>query len=182
MAKAKIPACLKDFMVPIDSIAPDPANARIHPDANLDAIRGSLLAFGQQKPVVVDRQGVIVAGSGLYRAAQALGWKKIACVRTSLSGPKRTAYALADNRTAELAEWDETALTAQLRAIQESIDVESLGFTGEEISELLKAPAGAEQTIPEQWLIVVECESEEEQRRVMELLDGEGHTCRPMIS
>jgi ParB-like chromosome segregation protein Spo0J len=49
----------------MDTIAPDPANARLHPQANLDAIRGSLLAFGQQKPVLVDGRGVIVAGSGL---------------------------------------------------------------------------------------------------------------------
>jgi hypothetical protein len=49
------------------------------------------------------------------------------------------AYAIADNRTAELAEWDDTALAEQLRALQsEEFDVEAAGFTGEEIDGLIE--------------------------------------------
>ena len=101
----RIAAGLKGLAVAIDSVAPDPGNARAHSSANLDANRGSLLACGQQRPILVDARGVSVAGNGLYQAARALGWRSIAVVRTKLSGAERTAYALADNRTAELAEW-----------------------------------------------------------------------------
>ena len=63
--------------VPLDSIHPDPANVRLHEERGLDAIRGSLARFGQQKPIVVDRKGTIRAGNGTYVAAKALGWEAI---------------------------------------------------------------------------------------------------------
>ena len=59
--------------VPLDSVHPDPANARRHDERNVDAIKGSLARFGQQKPLVVDQANVIRAGNGTYGAAKALG-------------------------------------------------------------------------------------------------------------
>src|SRR5262249_46324156 len=58
--------------VPIDSVHPDPANVRLHDERNLEAIKSSLARFGQQKPIVVDRQGVVRAGNGTHAAAKAL--------------------------------------------------------------------------------------------------------------
>ena len=135
--KEKVRLGLRKHLVPVDSTAPDPANARLHPEANLDAVRGSLLAFGQQKPVVVDGRGVIVAGNGLYKAARQLGWGKIAAVRTTLRGVDRMAYALTDNRTAELAEWDEEAILRQLEELRDQTDLSALGFDEEELARLL---------------------------------------------
>ena len=60
-------------LVPIDSLTPDPANVRRHPDNNLEAIKASLKRFGQQKPIVVDSADVIRAGNGTWAAAKALG-------------------------------------------------------------------------------------------------------------
>ena len=135
--KERIAGPLRRHSVGMDTIAPDPANARVHPQANLDAIRGSLLAFGQQRPILVDGRGVIVAGSGLYLAARQLGWKRIAAIRSGLAGPDRTAYAIADNRTAELAEWDEEALARQLADLQAAdVDLEALGFDADELKSL----------------------------------------------
>jgi len=139
MPKEKIVPALRKHTVPMDTIAPDPANARLHPEANLDAIRGSLMAFGQQKPVVVDKRGVIVAGNGLYQAARQLGWTKIAAITTTLRGVDRLGFCLADNRTAELAEWDEEALLRQLEELRDEVDLGALGLDGEELTELLKA-------------------------------------------
>jgi len=137
MPKEKIVAALRKHAIPMESIAPDPANARLHPQVNLDAIRGSLLAFGQQRPVVVDSRGVIVAGNGLYQAARELGWAKIAAVKTTLRGVDRMAYALADNRTAELAEWDEAALLEQLQELEDDVDLAAIGFDEEDLARLL---------------------------------------------
>ena len=120
---------MKIETVPIDSVSFDPANVRRHPERNLATIKASLLRFGQQKPIVVDAAGVVRAGNGTLAAAKALGWKEIRIVRSSLAGSEATAYAIADNRTAELAEWDDDALAQTLAALQTS-DEEAFAATG----------------------------------------------------
>jgi hypothetical protein len=103
--------------VDIGSIVPDPANVRLHDERNIDAIKASLARFGQQHPLIVDQDNVIRAGNGRYQAMKALGWKHVDIVRTHLKGAEATAFAIADNRTAELATWDDAALMQQLKAI-----------------------------------------------------------------
>ena len=126
---------MKIETVPIDSVSFDPANVRRHPERNLATIKASLQRFGQQKPIVVDAAGVVRAGNGTLAAAKALGWKEIRIVRSSLAGADATAYAIADNRTAELAEWDEDALAQTLAALQ--IEDEDLAIsTGFDVSEI----------------------------------------------
>lgn len=105
-------------MVPVVDLALDPANVRKHGPRNLDAIKASLLRFGQQKPIVVDGDGVVVAGNGTLAAARDMGWRDIYVVRTDLVGADAVAFAIADNRTAELAEWDEEALARQMAEVQ----------------------------------------------------------------
>ncbi len=106
-------------LVPIDDLTPDPANARKHGERNLSAIIDSLRAFGQQKPIVVDRRGVVIAGNGTLEAAKRLGWDEIAIVRTELDPTQATAFGIADNRTAELAEWDEDVLVSLLDSLDD---------------------------------------------------------------
>lgn len=103
--------------VPIASLTIDPANARKHPEKNLDAIRGSLARFGQQKPIVVDSSNVVRAGNGTLEAARSLGWTEIAVIVSDLAGAEMQAFAIADNRTAELATWDDEVLQATLAAL-----------------------------------------------------------------
>jgi len=128
--------------VPVDSLTFDPANVRKHPEANLAAIKASLTRFGQQKPIVVDAKGVVVAGNGTLAAAKAMGWRTVKAIRTNLAGAEATAFAIADNRTAELAEWDEAALHQQLAAIAID-DEELLAATGFDEKELAKLAAAA---------------------------------------
>jgi hypothetical protein len=102
---------LRPLAVPLHTLTPDPANARKHPDRNIIAIRGSLAAFGQVKPVVVrEATGTVVCGNGTLAAAAALGWTHIAAVVKPMDQATATALAIADNRTAELAEWDNGVL------------------------------------------------------------------------
>lgn len=124
--------------LPLSDVALDPANLRRHPIRNLEAIKTSLRRFGQQKPIVIDAAGVIIAGNGVYLAARELGWSSVACLRSDLHGAERVAYAIADNRSAELAEWDQPALleTLETMALDE---VESLGFSREDLTELRDA-------------------------------------------
>ena len=117
-------------LVLIDDLELDPNNARRHSKKNLDAIAGSLREFGQRKPIVVWRNRV-VAGNGTLVAARSLGWKEIQVVRIAddWDEVRVKAFALADNRSAELAEWDEQVLTTQLKELElAEFDVEAIGF------------------------------------------------------
>ena len=123
----------------ISELSQDPANARKHNERNIESIVASLRRFGQQKPIVIDSSGVVRAGNGTLEAARQLGWESIECVETSLKGSDAISYAIADNRTAELAEWDDEVLAAQLNGISiEDADlVAAAGFSEDELSEIL---------------------------------------------
>lgn len=127
---------LKIEQVKLKSLEFDAKNARKHSEANLSAIQASLAEFGQRKPIVVDRQGVVVAGNGTMAAAQALGWDTIAAVRVpeDWSEDKIKAFALADNRVAELAEWDEAVVMEQAGELMAAgFKLEDFGFTDADI-------------------------------------------------
>ncbi len=112
---------MRTHMLSVESLSLDPANVRQRTHSNLEAIKSSLRRFGQQKPIVVDSNDVVRAGNGTLEAAKAIGWKEIAVVRTDLADAEATAFAIADNRTAELAVWDDEGLAMQLRALHESV-------------------------------------------------------------
>ena len=123
----------------VHDLSNDPANARKHNDRNIDAIVASLRRFGQQKPIVIDKTNIVRAGNGTLEAARRLGLEFIDCVTTSLQGSDAIAYAIADNRTAELAEWDEDTLAAQLNGLlTESEEIAlAAGFTASEIDTMM---------------------------------------------
>lgn len=140
---------LLTFDVSLDKIMTDPNNARKHDRKNLDAIKASLAKFGQQKPIVVDEKNIVLAGNGTLDAARSLGWETITVVRTSLTGFDAMAYALADNRTSELAEWDQPVLDTQLAALQDfDFDLADMGFDLPPM-ENENAGNGEEDEIPE---------------------------------
>ncbi len=90
---------------------------------------GSLKAFGQQKPIVVNKENVVIAGNGTLAAAKKLGWKKIGVIISDLDPKNQKAYALADNRSAELAEWDDKQLGESLHDLfEDGFDIGSIGF------------------------------------------------------
>jgi DNA modification methylase len=115
--------------VPIDSVSPDPANVRKHGVRDIDAIKASLKRFGQQHPILVDKRGVVRAGNGRLEAMRQLGWSEVEVVYTDLEGAELAAFAIADNRTAELSGWDVGALSASLAALKEE-DEDLFAATG----------------------------------------------------
>jgi site-specific DNA-methyltransferase (adenine-specific) len=136
---------LRTETVKISALIPDPDNARTHDSNNIRAISGSLQRFGQRKPIVVSSQNVIVAGNGTVDAAKQLGWDEIVIVRTpkDWTHDQAKAYALADNRTAELAEWDTKVLADQL------IELDAVGWDVSEFGfEVLQPPTEPEDTEP----------------------------------
>ena len=126
---------LRKSLIPLGSVRRDPNNARLHPEASLSAIRAAYTRFGQQKPIVVSRDGVVVAGNGQHEAAEALGWTHIAAVETELDGVERQAYAVADNQVPELARWDHEAL-GRLLSI-DRFEPATLGFDAADVRQVL---------------------------------------------
>ena len=110
---------LRPLAVPCDGLVLDPANARKHGAPNLEAIKRSLAVYGQRKPIVANRRTkTVIAGNGTLEAARALGRTRIAVVFTDDDPMTAAGFAIADNRTAELAEWDAEALDRVLREVQ----------------------------------------------------------------
>lgn len=115
--------------IAISKLINDPNNARKHDAKNIMAIKGSLAKFGQQKPIVVNARDIVIAGNGTLQAASEMGWTEIDIVRSELDGFDATAYAIADNRTAELAAWDDDVLNATLEALKSvDFDLPAIGF------------------------------------------------------
>jgi ParB-like chromosome segregation protein Spo0J len=131
---------MKTVTMKVSDLSQDPANARKHDDKNINSIVASLRRFGQQKPIVVDASNVVRAGNGTLEAAKRLGWDSIECVKTSLKGSDAIAYGIADNRTAELAEWDSGILAAQLSGLLTDDEelANAAGFSAEEIEAMLE--------------------------------------------
>lgn len=121
--------------VDITTLRPDPDNVRRHGKRNLEVLKNSLKQFGQTKPVVALEDGTIIAGSGTLTSALELGWDKL-WVSWFDDPQKARAYAIMDNRSAELAEWDAQALALALE--MDGVDKAALGFTEKEVEAIIK--------------------------------------------
>lgn len=128
---------LRSFLVALDDLTPDPRNPR---RGDVEAVARSLDAFGQRKPIVVrkgrGKRPTIIAGNQTYAAARSLGWTHLAVVDASDLDPKAAqAFALADNRTSDLATYDDEVLADVLREVDEYLD--ATGYTAEDLDDLL---------------------------------------------
>lgn len=112
---------------PIKSIRPYEKNPRRNDEA-VDAVAASIREFGWQQPIVVDKDGVIIAGHTRYKAAKKLKCETVpVVVADDLTEDQVKAYRLADNKTGELAEWD-TALLGEELAELADFDMSQFGF------------------------------------------------------
>lgn len=132
---------LRGLAVPIETLKLNKRNTRKRTKANLQAISDSLEEFGQQKNVVALKDGTVMAGGGTLEAALKLGWKELAVLYFH-DKEKAMRYAIADNRTAELSEWDYPELSAQFKGMiaagKTMDDLKILGFDDFEIEPLLE--------------------------------------------
>lgn len=173
---------MKIERINVAELSLDPSNVRKHDRKNLDAIKASLRKFGQQKPIVVDAKGIVLAGNGTLTAAKELGWTEIEITRTTLQGVEATAFAIADNRSAELAEWEDS-LANVLKSLSEAdFDLVQLGFSDSDLDELLGKQNSDEPKndveIVSALEVIAECESEDQQKLAYDLLTEKGFKCR----
>ena len=126
------------IMMPVSSIRPYENNPRKNDNA-VDKVAASIQEFGFKVPMILDKNGVIVAGHTRLKAALKLGLKEVPVILADdLTDEQVKAFRLADNKTAELADWDFEALEKELAEISD-IDMTSFGF-----DELLNDPADDE--------------------------------------
>jgi hypothetical protein len=130
---------LQPLLVPIDDVEPDPKNARRHPDPNLEGIAASLSKFGQLKPIVVKGKRIL-AGNGTWTVLKALNWTHVAIARVpdEMTDEEAVAFAIADNKTSDLSEWDFQELAELLREMPPDLR-DFTGFRDFEIEPLIAA-------------------------------------------
>ena len=129
------------FNKKISEIRPYENNPRDNSKA-IDAVAASIKEFGFKVPIVIDKNGVIVAGHTRYEASKKLGLEEVPCViADDLTDEQVKAFRLADNKTAELASWNPELLEVEMSGI-ESIDMTEFGFIEpektEEVNELVE--------------------------------------------
>ena len=118
----------------LNEIKPYPNNPRNNDNA-VEAVANSIKRFNFQNPIIVDSDGVIVAGHTRYKAAKKLGLKTVPClVADDLNEEQINAFRLADNKVGELATWDLDTLKVELDNIGE-IDMSEFGFSLDGIGE-----------------------------------------------
>jgi hypothetical protein len=109
--------------IQLQDLSLDRRNARRHTKRNLDQIERSLANYGAGRSILVDEQGRVLAGNGVVQAARAVGIRKLRVIeaqkdelvavrRSDLTEQQKLELAIADNRTAELAEWDAEVLSS----------------------------------------------------------------------
>lgn len=133
----------KDEYRKTSSLTPHPKNVRTHSGEQIRRISESIKEFGFTNPVLVDENDVILAGHARTAAAKKLGLPKIPVrVLSGLSEAKKRAYVLADNKIAEMAGYDRSALVVELQDLsallaKEDLELELTGFSQAEFDALM---------------------------------------------
>lgn len=144
---------LKVAYRPVETLAPDPRNARTHSKQQIDQIVASIREFGFTNPILVDPHGRVIAGHGRLRAAKALGMAEVPAITIEgLSEAQMRVLRLADNKIALNAGWDLDLLKvelAELAALDVDLDLTVTGFSTGEIDVVLKGtPDPDDEVIP----------------------------------
>lgn len=174
--------------VSLERLYQDPENARIHGERNMQAIKSSLRAFKQVEPLVVQKSsGMIIGGNGRFEAMRQLGWTHCDVQWVDLSDILATKLGLMLNRTGDLAETNEDALSALLHKLREAGEDMTDGWTEAELKKLqedVEVPEddGPEPNIAEQFLILVTCKDEAQQTELLQDLEADGIEAKAMVS
>lgn len=125
----------------IDELQPYKNNPRNN-DGAVEAVAASIKEFGFKVPIIIDKDNVIVAGHTRLKAAQKLGIQTVPVILADdLTEEQVKAFRLADNKTAEMAGWDFSALEKELAEITD-IDMALFGFANELLQEPVETEAG----------------------------------------
>ncbi len=142
---------------PIKQLRPYPRNSRIHSKKQIRQIADSIRKFGFTNPVLIDREGMILAGHGRVEAAKLLGMETVPCVRLEkMTEAQKRTYVLADNKLALNAGWDYELLAEELKELSATgldIDVGLTGFSIAEVDSIIADASPEEPGNPDDDLL-----------------------------
>lgn len=170
---------LKIVYKKLEDLTPYENNPRLN-DAAVDAVAKSIEEFGFKVPIVIDKDGVIVAGHTRLKAAKQLHIDEVPCIiADDLSDEELKAFRLADNKVSELAEWDFDKLDAELKNID--FDMSDFGFDFNTIDEENDKFDDADteyHDINDKTIIAIEFDTEQELESAFQKLNDEGYNCQ----
>ena len=169
---------LKIEEMAIGEIIPYENNPRKN-EAAVEKVAASIHEFGFKNPIIVDSENVIVAGHTRLKAAELLQLETVPIIRADdLSEEQIKAFRLADNKTAELADWDFARLEEELAEI-ENIDMGDFGFA--ELENELESGDVERENVDiedEVYQLVIDCDSETDMQEKYNKITGVGIECR----
>lgn len=143
-------------------------------DQAVDAVANSIREFGFKVPIVIDKNGEIIAGHTRYKAAKKMKLEEIPCIiADDLTEEQIKAFRLADNKVGELAEWDFDLLSDELDGIFD-IDMKQFGFLEQEDNERNDI---SDKITTDEYELIVNGE-ENELQELYDRLISEGYVCR----
>ena len=146
-------------------------------DSAVDYVANSIKEFGFKVPIVIDKDGIIIAGHTRLKAAKKLAMDTVPCIMADdLTDEQVKAFRLADNKVSEFAEWDTDILSSELDDILD-IDMEPLGFELDMFDDEEKLKDIKEVEYKEKISVVIDCESDAEAEKIFNALTEEGYIC-----
>ena len=179
--------------ISIEALVPYARNSRTHSDAQVAQIAASIREFGFTNPVLIDKNGGIIAGHGRVMGARKLGLAAVPCIRLShLTETQKRAYIIADNKLALNAGWDEEMLQLELSDLHAAdFDMGLLGFDADGLAVAMGLEDGLDGEAPapdaginyqEKFAVLVACEDEPGQQQCFEKLTGMGFACKVLVN
>lgn len=121
----------------IEDLIPYENNPRNNDNA-IEYVKNSIKKFGFKVPLVIDKNNVIVTGHTRYKASKELGLKEVPCIiADDLTDKQIQAFRIADNKTNDMAEWNDDLLAIELKDVLADIDMTDFGFGDFELSMLM---------------------------------------------
>jgi len=136
----------KTITVRTEDLFPHATNARVHNEHQINQLCASIKEFGFTNPVLIDKDGGIIAGHGRVMAAIKMDLSYVPCISLDhLTAKQRKAYIIADNQLALNATWDDEMLGAEVRdLLEDDYDLKLLGFEEDDLENILSGPASDE--------------------------------------
>lgn len=124
-------------LIPLSKLKPFDRNPRLN-DSAVDAVAESIKIFGFNNPILIRPDKTILAGHTRLKAAHQLGLTEAPCIVLShLSDTEAKAYNIADNRTGEIAEWDNVQLGELLAELKDEDALDGIGFDEDSLNALI---------------------------------------------
>jgi len=175
----------------IDRLLPFPRNSRTHSDAQIAQIAAAIKEWGWTTPVLINPDGMIIAGHGRVLAGRKLGLTTCPVMIARDWTPAQVrAYVIADNKLAMNAGWDLEMLGVELDDLRDAkFQVALLGFEAQELNDLIGTPrmppppnTNAQLGGGFKFSVIIEAKDEAHQAELIERFEQEGMQCRPLIT